>query len=288
MLKVFRDNLKHLKWVLLVRDRCFVFFVWADFGSRRRQPGRRQLAVAAYVGDEPVSVAEFERQYRQLEDLYAPGLRRRSSRRSWRKQMRLPLQALDQAVNQKILLAEAQPHGPDASPTSELRDIILEEQVFKDEQGRFIGEERVPRDPPAHTSSATSSAVRGRVAAPGAAAAQAHERPAGQPLRQQTRRSSDAYRDQVERAKIRYVQLPRDRFVQGGADPPRPRSRPTSRRTKAKYRLPEQREVAYLLVDAAQLPARCRSTRGADPRTTTTSTRPSSPRRSRSAPATSW
>ena len=33
MLKVFRDNLKHLKWILVFVVLVFIFFVWADFGT---------------------------------------------------------------------------------------------------------------------------------------------------------------------------------------------------------------------------------------------------------------
>ena len=64
MLKVFRDNLKNLAWILWVIIALFVLALAADFGSGIN-PGGGQ-ATAAKVGRETVSLAEFQREYRQL------------------------------------------------------------------------------------------------------------------------------------------------------------------------------------------------------------------------------
>src|SRR6185436_19527661 len=63
-----------------------------------------------------------------------------------------------------------------------------------------------------------------------------------------------AYRDQVERARIRYVQLPRSRFLQAATASDTEVTGYFDQH-KAEFRLPEQREAAYLLVDSSQLTA---------------------------------
>lgn len=251
MLKVFRDNLKHLKWILVFVVLVFIFFVWADFGTGIGNQGPGGPQVAAYVGDDEVTLAEFERQYRQLEAFYGQMYGDRMTPEMAR-QMGLPLAALNQAVSQKILLAEAREMGL-AVTDEELRDNILQEPTFKDEQGRFVGEERY------------QELVRNRL---GYASPAIFE----QSLREEllVRKLADileanlyvsdkeveeAYREQVERARIRYVQLPRARFTQT-AQPTEAEVRDYFAKHTQEYRLPEQREAAYLLVDPALLAAK--------------------------------
>lgn len=251
MLKVFRDNLKHLKWILVFVVLLFVFFIWADFGTGIGNQGGGGPQVAAYVGDEEVTLAEFERQYRRLEGLYGQVYGGRMTPEMAR-QMGLPLQALNEAVSQKILLAEARDMGLTVTD-EELRDSILQEQAFKDEQGRFIGEERY------------HEIVRQRLGYPSSAAFEEW-------LREQLlvdklvnilmanlyvsdQEVEEAYRAEVERARIRYIQLPRARFAQNVQVTDAEVKDWFAKRTQ-EYRLPEQREAAYLLVDPAQLAAK--------------------------------
>jgi peptidyl-prolyl cis-trans isomerase D len=251
MLKVFRDNLKHLKWILVFVVLVFIFFVWADFGTGIGNQGPGGPEVAAYVGDGEVTLTELERQYRQLEGFYGQIYGDRMTPEMAR-QMGLPMQALNQAVNQEILLAEARDMGLEVTD-DELRDSILEEQTFKDEQGRFIGEERY------------QEMVRNRL---GYASPALFE----QSLREELlvrklmdilkanlyvsdKEVEDAYREQVERARIRYIQLPRTRFAQTAQVTDAEIKDHFAKNTQA-YRLPEQREAAYLLVDPAQLAAK--------------------------------
>ena len=61
-----------------------------------------------------------------------------------------------------------------------------------------------------------------------------------------------AYRDQVERAKIRYIQVPRARFTaQASATPDEVSAYYQAH--KQEFSLPEQRDIAYLLVNGYQL-----------------------------------
>lgn len=251
MLKVFRDNLKHLKWILVFVVLLFIFFIYADFGTGVRNRGGGGPAVAAYVGDGEVTLTEFERSYRQLESLYGQIYGDRMTPEMAR-QMGLPMQALNQAVSQEILLAEARGMGL-AVTDEELRDRILQEQTFKDEQGRFVGEDRY------------QELVRNRL---GYASPAVFE----QSLREELlvrklmdileanvfvsdKEIEEAYRKQVERARIRYVQLPRSRFAQNTQVTDAEVKDWFARHTQ-EYRLPEQREAAFLVVEPAQLAAK--------------------------------
>jgi peptidyl-prolyl cis-trans isomerase D len=250
MLKVFRDNLKHLKWILVFVVLVFIFFVWADFGTGIGNQGPGGPRVAAYVGDGEVTLTEFERQYRQLEGLYGQIYGDRMTPEMAR-QMGLPMQALNQAVSQEILLAEARDMGLEVTD-EELRNNILQEQTFQDEQGRFVGEERY------------QELVRNRL---GYASPAMFE----QSLREELlvrklmdilkanlyisdKEVEEAYREQVERARIRYIQLPRSRFTQNVQITDAEIKEYFSKHSQ-EYRLPEQREAGYLLVDPAQLAA---------------------------------
>ncbi|HEV8582300.1 MAG TPA: SurA N-terminal domain-containing protein [Thermoanaerobaculia bacterium] len=253
MLKVFRDNLKNLAWILWVIIALFILALAADFGASFRRGG--QQAVAATVGGETVSVAEFQREYRQIQNLYRQVYGDQLTPEV-EKQMRLPLQALDRAVNQKILMAEARRLGL-AVTDAELRERILKEPVFQDEQGRFIGEEKYTQILQAN---------------------QMNPATFEEDIRQELllKKLSDAlsanlyvsedevqraYREQVERAKIRYLQLPRARFAAEAEVQPAELATYFASH-KQEFRLPEQREAAYLLVDASRMADQAKVTDG--------------------------
>lgn len=251
MLKVFRDNLKNLAWILWVIIALFVLALAADFGSSVRGGGNQ--ATAAKVGKETVSLAEFQRHYRQMEDLYrriygdqlTPELE---------KQMRLPLQALDQAVNQKILLAEARRMGLTVTD-AELRDRILEEPAFQDEQGHFVGEERYRQVLQANqlTPSSFEDEIREQLLLKKLIDALSAN------LYVSNDEIERAYREQVERAKIRYVQLPRSLFIQEAQVQPAELQAYFDAH-KQEFRLPELRDAAYLLANGQQLASQVKLT----------------------------
>ncbi len=161
--------------------------------------------------------------------------------------MRLPLQALDRAVNQKILLAEARRMGLTVTD-AELRDRILKEQVFQDEQGNFVGEEKYQQILQANQLSTASfeDEVRQELLLKKLMDALSAN------LYVSNDEVERAYREQVERAKIRYLQLPRVRFVQEVQAQPA-ELQAYFEAHKQEYRLPEQRDVAYLLASGPQL-----------------------------------
>ena len=66
MLKVFRDNLKNLAWILWVIIALFVLALAVEFGGNVRQTNQGQ-GVAATVGGEQVTTLEFQRAYKNLD-----------------------------------------------------------------------------------------------------------------------------------------------------------------------------------------------------------------------------
>jgi peptidyl-prolyl cis-trans isomerase D len=138
MLKVFRDNLRKLAWILWVVIAVFVLLVFADFrgvGTAGASPD----STAATVGGHAISFRDFQNQYRSLEDrmraAYGDAYSAELSR-----QMGVPMQAMSALISQKLLLDEAERMG--LEPTDdELRRAILEVPVFQDDRGNFIGYE---------------------------------------------------------------------------------------------------------------------------------------------------
>jgi peptidyl-prolyl cis-trans isomerase D len=246
MLKVFRDNLKYLSWILWVVIGLFVLFVFVDFGGGLRGKGGTPSSVAARVGDRTVTVEDYQREKRQLDQLYRQ-LYGEQFTPELAEQMRLPMQALERAVTSQILLAEGERLGLGVTD-AEVRDRILEEPIFRDEQGKFVGAEKYRQILSNIRYTPTS-----------------FEREIRQDLLRQKLQEllragiwvSDAeveraYREQVEKAKIRYVQLPRTRFLQEAQATPA-ELQAYFQAHREEYKLPEQREGAYLLLETDAL-----------------------------------
>src|SRR5436853_1834157 len=138
MLKVFRDNLKNLAWILWAIIALFVLALAVEFGGNVRQANQGQ-GVAATVGSERVTTLEFQRAYKNLDNRFRQVYGEQFTP-EMAKQMKLPLRALDQVIGQKILLGEARRLGLTVSD-AELRDRILEIPGLKDDKGNFIGQE---------------------------------------------------------------------------------------------------------------------------------------------------
>jgi peptidyl-prolyl cis-trans isomerase D len=242
MLKVFRDNLKNLAWILWVIIALFVLALAVEFGGNVRQAAQ---GVAATVGGEQVSTLEFQRAYKNLDtrlrQVYGDQLTPEMA-----KQMRLPLRALDQVISQKILLAEARRLGLSVSD-AEVRDQILAIPGLKDDQGNFIGQDEYVRR------------LQAAQISPADFERELHDEllmdKLNTALAANLYVSEDeiqkAYRDQVEKAKIRYLQVPRVRFAADVHATPAEEAA-YFQAHKAELKLPEQRDVAYLLIDGAR------------------------------------
>jgi peptidyl-prolyl cis-trans isomerase D len=242
MLKVFRDNLKSLAWILWVIIALFVLGLAVEFGGNLRNQGAD--SPAATVGKMTVTRAEFQRAYQNLAGIYRQVY---GDQLNPEIEKQIYMQALNRTVNQKILLDEARRLGLTVSD-AELQARILEIPGLKDDKGRFIGEQQYRQ-----------------VLAQNQINVADFERELREELlmkkltdtlsatlyvpEDEVQRS---YRDQVERAKIRYLQLPRARFAsQVQVTPAEVQAYFDAH--KAELRLPEQRDLAYLLVDGARV-----------------------------------
>ncbi len=244
-LKYLRDNLKSLTWILWGVVGVFImliFFEWGGVNDRRSA----SADVAATVGNEEISFSEFRQQYRTLEDRYRQTFGEQFNR-ELAKQFNLPIQALDQLINRRILLMEAREIGLRATD-SEVRDAILEYPAFQDESGNFIGADRYQQILRSNRlsfsefeSSLRDDVLLGKLNA----------------ILAQTAYVSDAevekgYREQAERAEIRYAQLPATQLAaEAVASQTEIESYFTEHQTD--YELPEQRVIDYLLADTVQL-----------------------------------
>ena len=244
-LKYLRDNLKSLTWILWGVVAVFVmliFFEWGGYNDTRMGTAE----VAATVGSEEITYSEFRQQYRDLENRYRQAFGDQFNN-ELAKQFNLPIQALDQLIDRRILLMEARNVGLRATD-SEVRDAILEVPVFQDENGNFVGAEQYQQILRANRMSISDfedslrdDVLLGKLNS----------------ILAQTAYVSDAeieksYRDQAERAEIRFVQLPATEVAtEVAASRADLESYFADHQTD--YQLPEQRVVDYLLVDTVKL-----------------------------------
>jgi peptidyl-prolyl cis-trans isomerase D len=245
MLKVFRDNLKYLSWVLWLVIIVFVLFLFTDFGSIAPGGGLDSTA-AVRVGDYEISYADFERAYRQQEQRFEQAYGDRLDPETAR-QLGLYNQVLEILVTQKILEAEGERMGIEISD-EEVREAILEYPVFKDDKGNFVGQERylsilrnARLSPDAFEASMRQDMLINRVRA----------------LLNENVYVSEAeveksYRDSAERAKIRFIRLAASDFA-GKVTLDDAEVADYFEQHRAEFEVPEKRVADYLLIDWAQL-----------------------------------
>ena len=242
MLKVFRDNLKYLSWVLWLVIVVFVLFVFVDFGATVPRGSSIPTDAAATVGHLDVTYGEFERSYRQAEDTYRQ-IYGEQFNRELAQQMGLPMTVLDSLVADKILLQEADRMGLRVTD-EEVRQTILEYPAFQSTSGGFVGEERYRQilRSSGYTVDSFEQTIRTQLL--------------GQMVRDVLSANlfvSDeevlaSYKDEVEQAKIRFVQLPASSMASEVIASPE-EIQAYFEANKEELRIPEQRVVDYLLLD---------------------------------------
>jgi peptidyl-prolyl cis-trans isomerase D len=245
MLKVLRDNLKFLSWILWLVILVFIAFVFVDFGGvLGRAAGTGSAAVT--VGGEAVSFKDFEREYRRLEEQYREAFGGRLTPEIV-EQLQLPAQALERLVNRKLLAGEATRQGLLATD-AEVQRAILGIPGMQDSGGRFVGAD------------AYQGFLRANGYTPREFEALVREDVVIQKLTGALRTSipvadaevERAWRQENERAQVRFVLAPFARYAG--------RSAATSGQVtdyfeahRDEFQLPDQRVVDYLLVDASRL-----------------------------------
>ncbi|MBZ0113786.1 MAG: SurA N-terminal domain-containing protein [Thermoanaerobaculia bacterium] len=243
MLKVFRDSMKYLAWILWAVIAVFILFVFVDFGGS--MPGAQPNRSAATVGDQSVSYRELEREHRNLEedmrsrlgDQYTPELA---------EQLQLPMQALNRIIDRKVMLAEAERLKLTVSD-QELQKYILDLPVFKNGD-KFVGQEAYDRFLRRlnYTPDTFEAEIRNQLLVERLVATLESS------LAVSDQAVEKRYREQAERASIRYVALPGTTL--------RAEAKPTPEELEAYFeahredlRIPEERTADYLLVDTRKV-----------------------------------
>jgi peptidyl-prolyl cis-trans isomerase D len=235
MLKVFRDNLKYFSWILWIVIAAFIWFYIPDF----LRTGRPTAAVT--VWDQEITYSELQSTNRNLQERlrqqYGDDVPQEMAERL----------ALNQLINNKILLREARRMGLTVSD-EELSREILALPGFQGPNGKFIGE----------------AAYRRRLRRAGLTVSDFEQSFRDQLLIDKLRtvlsdnlvvtdeELEQEYRKTTERAKIRYLQLPASRFAED-AKVTDDEVASYFEEHRESYRLPERREVAYLLVKLDQI-----------------------------------
>ncbi len=247
MLQWLRENLKSFTWTLWLVILAFVlgFALLPQFQQRGDDLGENHVA---RVDDLTIDTNEFARAYEQLSENYRRSFGERFTP-ELAKQLRLPQQVLEQLVNQKVQLLEAKRLGLKVSDAA-LRQAIFEIPGFKKDNGQFIGADQY------------ANAVRRFAGFPSVPAFEGYVRE--QLLLGELRSVVAAnlyvpdsaveasYRHDVEKASIRFLELPASTF-QSETVVSAEEAKSYFDTHKEDFRRPEQRVVTYLLVDNGKL-----------------------------------
>lgn len=244
MLRTMRESMKYLQWILYVIVAVFILFVFVDFGGFT-PGGQGQLSRnAATVGNHDVSLQDFQREYQRIESQLREQLGPNYDPAVFGE--RIPTQAIERLVTQRILVAEAQDLGL-TIPDEEVRAAIREIPGMVDENGRFIGRE------------AYSQWLRSIGYTPEQFETALREDLMVQRLNAAIR--SGIYvsaaeiervdRERGERVNLRFVELPWGEVGPVEVDEPALQAYFATRRED--YRLPERRVVDFLVVEQAKI-----------------------------------
>jgi len=143
MLNVFRENLKHLKWVLLLVVASFVLTIFAVWGGgvRTRDSGGVAAPWAAKVDGEVIGVPAFQREAGNLEATYRQIFGDQFSQQ--REFIKVGRMAINNLVDRELMAREAERAGLLVSEP-EVAEAIMREPALQ-QNGVFIGRERYER-----------------------------------------------------------------------------------------------------------------------------------------------
>lgn len=245
MLKVFRDNLKYLSWVLWLVIAVFILFVFVDFGGSV-PGGAASSGAAVKIGKHEISYEEFERAYRQTEDTYRQLYGDQFSGETAR-QLGLPMQVLNSLVGDKILLSESERMGLELTD-DELQREILSFPAFQRPDGGFVGAEEYQRilRQGGYTSSSFEQLMRSELLTQKVRSVLAES------VFVPDSEVEEAYRRRTEQAQIRLIELPWS-SVEDDVSIEDDELSAYFEEHRDDYRISERRIVDYLLVDRREL-----------------------------------
>ncbi|HYN42239.1 MAG TPA: SurA N-terminal domain-containing protein [Thermoanaerobaculia bacterium] len=252
MLKTFRENFKHLKWVLWAVIAVFVIFVFADWGMGAAGGGGGGPDFAAKVGSSKITEVEFRREYVQAEERYRQ-MYGQSFSPELARAMNLPSQVLNSLVDRRLLRAETERLGLTVSD-AEVTARILK---MRDQQGNlifvkdgaFVGEAIYRR------------MLAGANLSPEGFEADTREQALLEKLNRFVTESSFVGEDELKadfegrtvKAKIAYALVPAPALSPEAISDAEAEAR--FKKSPTDYQLPERRKGKYLLVESAQLRA---------------------------------
>ncbi len=139
MLNVFRENLRHLKWILYLVAGSFVVAIFAVWGGGTTRSGPGQQSWAARVAGRPIPIRNVQTRARNLDSLYRQtyGAEQYALLRDGIDLVGL---ALDYLIDEEILIGEASRLGIRVSD-KEVQERIRNFQGLQ-ESGQFIGKDR--------------------------------------------------------------------------------------------------------------------------------------------------
>ncbi len=252
MLKTFRENFKHLKWVLWAVIAVFVIFVFADWGMGAAGGGGDGVDFAAKVGSSKITEVEFRREYIQAEERYRQ-MYGQSFSPELARAMNLPTQVLNTLVDRRLLRAETERLGLSVSDEEVTARILR----MRDQQGNllfvkdgaFVGEVIYRR------------MLAGANLSPEGFEADTREQALMEKLNRFVTESSFVGEDELKadfegrtvKAKIAYALVPAPALSPESI--PDAEAEALFKQSPADYQLPERRKAKYLLVESAQLRA---------------------------------
>lgn len=134
MLNVFRENLRHLKWILWIVAITFVLFFGASWWLV--DPSGGQGPWAAMVNGETISARDHQRIARRIDEQYRQAFG--DQYEQFRDSLNIEQQAAEQLVQLELIVQDARRMGlsvPKEEVTASIR------RAFTDAEGRFIGTE---------------------------------------------------------------------------------------------------------------------------------------------------
>ncbi len=239
MLNVIRKNIKSFYPLAIGLALVFVLLVFTDFQSL---DGTQINPVAAKVGREDISFAEFERSYRNAENRYR-GIYGDAFTADLADQLQLPVQALEALINDRLLTREAERMGLTVS-NEELQEQILAIPGLAGADGNFIGTRQYQELLRAnrYTVDEFEAELRTSLLVTKLQSA------LGEVAHVSDAEVEQRARDAAERAAIRYIQVPASRYA-AEAEPSADETAAFFEANRDDFRLPERRRVGYLLVN---------------------------------------